>query len=341
MILRWVKKDEGDESTMKAKSRISLVFLLCFASTAGRSAQDNDGRCAIWIDVYSGEPLRYEEMLDDLAGVRVIYIGERHTLKRHHRLQRRIFEDLAERGKSLALGLEQMYASEQAAFDRYCRGEIDFDKLTELTSWAKRWSNYEDYRPVIESARKRGAPVLALNARSETVREVYRKGIDGLDAKTRSEIPSDLLLDDPPYERLLNLELMVHMSTTPERLRPMVHAQIVRDETMAHSIASFLQSPEGRGRTAVVLCGAGHVSYGFGLPSRVRRRMPDIEDRIVILSESGDVELSPEEKAMARDITITHQQLREFQVPIADYLHAFELKPAEDSPEAPDKQKSD
>ena len=33
---------------------------------------------------------------------------------------------------------------------------------------------------------------------------------------------------------------------------------------------STLQSEKGRGRTAIVLCGAGHVSYGLGMVSRVR-----------------------------------------------------------------------
>ena len=77
----------------------------------------------------------------------------------------------------------------------------------------------------------------------------------------------------------------------------------------------------------VVLCGSGHVSYGYGVPSRVRSRIADVTDRIVIFSESGDVVLSEREKAMARAIEITHEQLRANTVPYADYLHVKALAP--------------
>jgi hypothetical protein len=56
--------------------------------------------------------------------------------------------------------------------------------------------------------------------------------------------------------------------------------------------------------------------------------MPGVKDRIVRFSESGDVELSPQELAMARPITITHEQLREVALPFGDYLHATSLRPA-------------
>ena len=75
----------------------------------------------------------------------------------------------------------------------------------------------------------------------------------------------------------------------------------------------------------IVLCGAGHVAYGLGTPERVRRRMPGVVDRIVLFSESGDLEISAQEKAVSREISITHEQLRTIQRPIADYLHAKDL----------------
>ena len=121
--------------------------------------------------------------------------------------------------------------------------------------------------------------------------------------------------------------MMVHAGMPESMMRRMFMAQVCRDETMADRLCAFLNSEAGRGRTAVVLCGAGHVSNGLGTPSRVRRRMPDVIDRIVVFSESGDVELSPAEKAMSREITITHEQLRAIDKPIADYLHAVDLKP--------------
>jgi uncharacterized iron-regulated protein len=136
-----------------------------------------------------------------------------------------------------------------------------------------------------------------------------------------------MVLDDPLYERLLDRLLRVHAHAMPHALRPMVEAQIARDEAMADALARFLLSGEGQGRTAVVICGSGHVSYGFGTVARVRRRLSCDRDRIVLPTVSGELGLVPGERAMAREVEITHDQLRELGRPVADYLHVKPLDP--------------
>ncbi|MBI3947292.1 MAG: ChaN family lipoprotein [Armatimonadetes bacterium] len=299
-------------------------LLLGMVASRGLPAAGDEppqGRCQLWVDVYRGEPLAYPDVLADLAGARVLYLGERHGVARIHRWQARIVADLARKGVPLALALEQIEAHQQPVVDRYNRGEIGFEELTRAIDWARRWPGYEDYRPAIEAARRAGAPILALNARQETVRQVARSGgVANLPPEARAELPADMDLDDPPYERVLGRPLQVHMAATPERLRPMVEAQIARDETMAERLAAFLKSEAGKSRMAVVLVGAGHVSYGLGLPERVRRRMPETRDRIVVFSESGEGELTPGMEAVSRPVMITHEDLRAIGRPIADYL---------------------
>ncbi len=311
-----------------------LLALAALGAAGGTIPAEEDGeRGNVWVDVYHGEPIFYEEVLEDLAGVRVVYLGECHALDRHHEIQERILRDLAREGLSLVLGLEQLEYFQQPHLDRYNEGKIDFQELAKATNWSERWRNYQQYRTILETAREFEIPVIALNARAETIRRVARSGgVDQLDAKTRKELPEDLQLEDPPYEKLLDLQLMVHMSMTSETLRPIREAQICRDEMMASRLCSFLQSDQGRDRTAIVLCGAGHVSYGLGTVTRVRRRMPEIRDRTIVLSQSGDLELTPAERAMARDIEITHEQLRAINRPIADYLHVRSLAREDESP---------
>jgi uncharacterized iron-regulated protein len=153
--------------------------------------------------------------------------------------------------------------------------------------------------------------------------------MDELDEDIRAELPADMEFDQPMYENHMAGVMMVHASLddAAAAIRKMYEAQVVRDETMADRLCAFMQSPDGEGRVAVVICGAGHVAQGMGIPSRVRRRMPDTKDRIIVMSESGDVELSPHMKAMARDIKISHEQLRILNVPLADYLHVMSPKP--------------
>jgi uncharacterized iron-regulated protein len=306
----------------------NLAFLLLVGVLPQPSTYSAESahRCSLWVDPYRGEPVTYEQVVDDLAGVRVVYLGEAHSLERHHEMQESILRDLAAKGKKLVLGLEQFERFQQPHLDRYNQGEIDFDELAELTDWENRWHGYEQYRSLVEAARELKIPVLALNARAETVRQVFRSGgVEGLDQKTRAELPEDMLLKDPPYERLLNMQLMVHMAVDEERLRPMREAQITRDETMAAAVADYLLSDAGKDRSAVVICGTGHAAYGHGIPTRVRRRMPKVTDRIVVPSQSGDVKLSEPAMAATRDVEITHEQLREVERPIGDYLNVRAL----------------
>ncbi len=299
-----------------------VVLAVCAAACAGAAEQ---GRGSLWIDLAEGEPVAFGQMLDDLAGSRVIYLGERHTVGRQHQAQTQILAQLAARKVPLVLGLEQIEAVQQPIVDRFNRGELDFAQLAAALQWSQRWRGYEQYRPLLDVARQHGVPVLALNARSEVVRQIARcGGLAKLSAEMRRELPGQIELDDPPYRRLLEMQLAVHMAATPERMRPMIEAQIARDEQMADRLVAFLQSERGRGRTAVVVCGSGHVAYGLATVARVRRRMPGVQDRIVLFSESGDVQLSAEERAVSRPIEITHQQLRELRRPVGDYLLATE-----------------
>jgi len=307
------------------------------ASASPESPASPAERCSLWVDCYTGEPVAFDDMIEDLDLARVVYIGEQHTAGRHHRIQEQVVEALAARGDTLVLALEMLETDTQPEVDRYNRGEISFDTLAARINWKKRWSNYEQYRGAIEAARRHGAPILALNARRDVVRKVGMEGFAELSPEDRALLPPEVDFDQPMYERQMLTILQVHAKAMgmANLLRTMFEAQVVRDETMAHSVASFLNSEAGRGRTAVVLCGSGHCAHGLGIPSRVERRIPGIAQRILVLSESGDVELSEAERKLASDVRITHADLKHLQAPIADYLQvsAEREKPEEPAPE--------
>jgi uncharacterized iron-regulated protein len=304
-------------------------------------------RCSLWVDCYTGEPTTFDDMLEDLGLARVVYVGEAHTVPRHHAIQQQVVEGLAARGDTLVVAFEMLETDTQPEVDRYNRGEISFDTLAARINWKKRWGNYEQYRGILEAAHRHGAPILALNARRDVVRKVGMEGFDKLSTEDRAVIASDVNFDQPMYETQMTTILQVHAKAMgmENLLRTMYQAQVVRDETMAQTLASFLQGPEGAGRTAVVILGSGHCQHGLGVPSRVARRIPNVNQRILLPSESGEVELSEMEKKLASGISITHDQLKHLQAPIADYLQVSSetVKPeAEDeSPatetEAPEK----
>ncbi len=278
-------------------------------------------RPLLWIDACEGEPAEYADVVADLGKARVVYLGERHTLERHHATQAKLIADLARQGALLVVALEPLEVSQQPSIDRFNRGEIDFEGLAAAINWAKRWPSYQQYRPVLAAARNAKAPVIGLSPSPEVIRAVARSGgVDRLDPKLRKQLPAEMDFKDPVYKKLLAAQLMVHIAASPERLRPMIEAQVARDEAMSAALTDYLRSEAGRHRKAVVVCGSGHVAYGLGTPQRVRRRLGDPNDRIVVLAGCGDVRLSAEEKAAARPVEISHDEWRQVGRPVADYL---------------------
>lgn len=290
-----------------------------------------------WLDLVEGEEAPEQRVIDDLATAGVVYVGEAHTIARHHALQLRLLQQLAARGVSLVLCLEQLEARKQPVLDRYNRGEIDYDTFVRESDWAKKWKNYLDYRPLCELAHANKIPLRALNAPAEIIRAVSRGGgLAKLTVEQRATLPKEIVTDDPAYERMMNLQLAVHMALDPAKLRSTFEAQVARDETMAENItAGRRDGAAEKPRTAFVIIGGGHVRYGQGTASRVRRRDPGIVERIVLMTESGQLELTAADKAASREINITHADLREVGRPPGDYLNVLPLSAAAQATKEP------
>lgn len=302
---------------------VTLLMLLSACTSVPRSPTP---AAEFWLDLARGEEAGEPEVLADLAGAGVVYVGEAHTIPRHHAVQLRLLQELFARGVPLVLCLEQLEARDQPAVDRYNRQEIDFAALAQEINWAKKWSNYADYRALCEFARQHRIPVRGLNAPAEVIRAVSRGGgLAQLAPDQRAQLPVEIVTDDPVYERLMRLELAVHMSADAAKLRPMFEAQVARDETMAaHIVAARHADAEGgAARTAFVVLGAGHIRFGLGTVARVRRREPGVQDRVVLITESGQLQLTAAEKKESRAVNISHADLRAIERPPGDYLRVL------------------
>ena len=305
-----------------------MLLLGAGCATVPRSAQVTPAnRPALWVDTLRGEPLDFAKLLDELQLARVVYLGEIHSLPRHHDLQTSILDGLARRGVRLVLAMEQFEYFAQPALDRFNARDTDLNQLVAAAEMNKRWRGHTNYHALLQTARAHQIPVLALNARAETIRAVGRQGLAGITADQRAELPPEIVTADPLYERLATRVLGVHMAFDPQKLRPVFEAQVARDETMAARLAEFLLSPTGENCTAVVICGRGHCEFGFGMPDRVARRIPNVAQRIVLFSESGDLHLSEAERKQAREIEMPQQFLRELGRPPGDFFHAIEPAP--------------
>ena len=103
---------------MKSPLASFVCSLLLFASAAHSCAAAD-----FWLDLVDGEETTTDAVLTDLATAGVVYVGEAHTIARHHAVQLQLFQSLSERGVPLVLCLEQLDARDQPTIDRYNRGD--------------------------------------------------------------------------------------------------------------------------------------------------------------------------------------------------------------------------
>ncbi len=301
-----------------------MLSLGCISPHSGKESTTPANRPELWVNVLRSEPAAFDEVIDELQSARVIYLGEYHSIPRHHELQRAILNGLAKRGVKLVLALEQFEFWAEPTLKRFNAKELDLDGLIAEADWTRQWKSHSNYHALVMDAQSHGIPLLGLNARAETIRAVGKQGLAQITHEQRAELPSEIVTDDLTYERLVTKLLGVHMAFDPQKLRPVFEAQVARDETMAAQLSGFLTSPAGQDRTAIVICGRGHCEFGLGMPDRVARRMPGVTQRIILFSQSGDLQLTDAEKRQSREIVVPHEFLREVGRFPADFLHVTE-----------------
>ncbi len=237
------------------------------------------------------------QMLTVAADARIVYVGETHDNPASHRLELTVLKGLAERSPGrLALGMEMFSRSQQPVLDRWVRGELSEKTFLKESRWFETWGqNFAYYRELLNFARDRQIPVIALNAEKSLVRAVRSKPLDQLSEAERAQLPVMDLTD--PYQRgLVTAILGDPKSHGGMLLDGFINAQTVWDETMAESVANYLQSPAGQENRMLVVAGGNHIRNGFGIPRRVFRRLPT--SYLLIGCREIDIPASKEDRMM-------------------------------------------
>ncbi|MCI5211274.1 MAG: hypothetical protein D3910_21380, partial [Candidatus Electrothrix sp. ATG2] len=128
------------------------------------------------------------------------------------------------------------------------------------------------YRDIINYAKAHRIPIIALNLNKNIVSTVYKAGAtDELTPEQQSETALDRDLDLAGYRERLEQVHALHREKEEKNFGGFLQAQAMWDETMAESIAAYLQAhPE---KKMLVLAGTGHVYKDSAVPPRVARRM--------------------------------------------------------------------
>jgi uncharacterized iron-regulated protein len=212
----------------------------------------------------------FDEMLAELARVRVIYVGERHNQMQHHDHQLAVIQALRPLVPHLKIGLEMVDHSYQAVLDRWVQGEFDMAQLRRLTHWEANWGfDLSLYGGILEYARQQRIPLVALNLPFHIPPKIAIGGVNSLGAEDAAHLPQHIDFERADHRLYVEGIFRLHrgMQQAERTFEDFYAAQCVWEDTMAEAVARHL----GRA-TMVVLAGNGHIQKGFGIPLRAAAR---------------------------------------------------------------------
>lgn len=186
--------------------------------------------------------------LSDVTGVDALLLGEQHDADEHRRLQEEYVAQLVRRDALGALTLEM---AERGRSTAGLPRDASEAQVRAALNWnAEAWP-WERYGGAVMAAVRAGAPVLGANLPRSEMRAAM------------GDSSLDRLLSGPALKAQQQAIRLGHCELLPEnQITPMTRVQIARDRAMAGTIADAV----ARGKTVVLLAGAGHVQPDVGVP---------------------------------------------------------------------------
>ena len=229
-----------------------------------------------------------DDIISQLTGSRVIYVGENHDQYAHHMNQLKVIKKIHDAGYKLAVGMEMFQKPYQQVVDDYMAGRIDEYAFLKKTEYFSRWRyDYNLYKPIIDYLKQQHIPLVALNIQGDLTRKVAREGIYDLPDKQKKQLPSDMNFSNETYRKELDQVDLVHNKQEGlQDFNYFLQAQMLWDEGMAESAYRFLANhPEHK---MVILAGNGHVRHKYGIPDRLYRRNHELFTVVVQDEEIED-----------------------------------------------------
>jgi uncharacterized iron-regulated protein len=269
MFLRW-----------QFAAGICLLFMLVTVSMA--AATD------VAIFDSNRTPQRTEAVVPQLADKRVVFIGEDHERYDEHLSQLEIIQRLHMVAPDhWAIGVEYFQRRFQPYLDAYIAGNITEREFLSKAEYFERWGyDYRLYRPIFRYAREQRIPLVALNAERELTDEVGKLGLEALPPADRGRLPQQIDQPESAYRQRLREAFDEHPGAASGDFERFVEVQSVWDEAMGQTVSNYLDAHPDKGM--VVLAGSGHIAFGSGIPSRVKRRLPDATIAILLPADKPD-----------------------------------------------------
>lgn len=252
----------------------------------------------------TGRVLSFEELLADLEGVQVVYVGEKHGNQAHHDIQLKVLKALYEKDPTLLVGMEMFVISDQHVLDKWSAGQLDEETFLNKIGWEEKWKHdFALYRAILDFIREESLKVVAVNVPHPIVEKVARVGLDGLSDDERHQIAQKIDTSREKHRSYIESAFGTHESDEIDVFEFFYEAQCVWEDSMAEAISRALDN-----KRMVVITGNGHIAHKFGIPYRAFRRtnasfrtvMPLAVGTEVDRDEADYIWVTPTEKLAVR-----------------------------------------
>jgi uncharacterized iron-regulated protein len=235
------------------------------------------------IDTSNEQVVSIEQLMGRLLQQEVLYLGEEHHNRFHIDAALSVLNRLTGAGRRPIMAMEMFGWESQPVLDHYVQGD-DLNKQDFLNQagWSQNWGGpFETYEPLVAIAKANHLRLVALNPPKPLVRLVAKKGLEQARREAdwaRWDMQEETIVDDPSYrEKIFEQLRACHGGGTDEMYQTMYEASMVRDEGMAKTIVSLLQSlrrlADPTAGPIVSYTGGGHIQYNLPVPQRVGRRV--------------------------------------------------------------------
>ena len=276
-----------------------ILSLLPFFGIAQEKLTDKNYRI---YSVKLDKEIPLNAIAEAMAGADVLFMGEEHNDSVTHFLEKSMLELLYNKyGSNVALSMEMFERDVQPVMNEYLKGYI---REKHFVKDARVWSNYKDYRPMVEFAKDKGLDVICANAASRYTNLAGRRGQDALnelpdESKNNfAPIPYDTAEGDyytkltglPPHSAGTTTDTSKVKATSPSMMGMpgfnMVMAQSLWDATMAYSIASYRKHKDNKEKKIMQVNGKFHSDEHFAAVAQLKKYSP--KTKVLVVSTSSD-----------------------------------------------------
>ena len=242
------------------------------------------------VELATQRTLSFEAFVKAVAQAQVVAVGEEHYHPDIQAFELRLLQALAQhRPQRVALAMEFLERDMQLAIDAYLAGRTATATFQAQIKATPEFIQY--YFPCIQYAHQAGVPIVALNAPRSLARRVTKEGlqevVQSLLPPERAHVAATFAPITPQYRNYFLQAVATAHPLPEEQIERFVEAAYLKDETMAESLAAFLE--RAADVTVLAIAGRFHVDYGLAIPTMLRQRRPHVTiRRVTTMSVAAD-----------------------------------------------------